>query len=216
LGSNVFKIGFLKDLMNLIFIGVQGSGKGTLAKIISKELEIEHISTGDLLRDTKGELKKETGSYITKGNLVPDELILKILKKKLKEPSCKKGFILEGFPRNLKQMEVLNNIIKIDKIIEIKISDREAIERIVGRRNCPECGKIYNLYKFPKPKNDNLCDDCKVELFQRDDDTLEFIKERIKIYHKETEPILKKYPSIKVDGERNVEEVSGEILRILN
>jgi adenylate kinase len=199
--------------MNLIFMGVQGSGKGTQAKIISKKLGLTHISTGDLLRNAKGNLKEKIDSYINKGNLVPDELMLEILEEKLK--NCKKGFILDGFPRNIKQAEMLNKIIKIDKIIEIAISDKEAIERIGGRRNCPKCGKIYNLYKSPKPKEDNICDECKIKLVQRADDNIEAVKKRINIYHKETEPIIKIYPHIRINGEQNIEKASEEILKIL-
>ncbi|MFA4960664.1 MAG: nucleoside monophosphate kinase [Candidatus Pacearchaeota archaeon] len=194
--------------MKLIFIGAQASGKGTQAKIISEKLGIKHISTGDLLRSATGGLKKEIESYTTKGNLVPDELIFKLLKEKIKDLD---GFILDGFPRNLKQVEMLNGVSKIDKIIEIKISDSEAVRRISGRRSCPSCGRIYNIYASPVPIEKNLCDDCDVELVQRADDTEAAAKKRLEIYHNETEPILKKYPSVKINGEQEIREVSREI-----
>lgn len=199
--------------MNIAFIGVQGSGKGTQAKIISEETGLTHISTGDLLRNAKGKIKEQINSCANKGALVPDEIILKILKEKIKD--CKKGFILDGFPRNLKQAKMLNEIAKIDGIIEIFISDEEAIKRISGRRNCPRCGKIYNLFKLPKPKKDCLCDDCNVKLFQRTDDISEAVKKRIKIYHEETEPILKLYPSVKINGEQAIEKATKEIEKAL-
>ncbi|MFA5061363.1 MAG: nucleoside monophosphate kinase [Candidatus Pacearchaeota archaeon] len=199
--------------MNIILLGVQGSGKGTQAKLISGKKRLTHISTGDLLRNTKGKLKEQIDSYINKGNLVPDELMLKILKNKIDD--CKKGFILDGFPRNLKQAEMLNKITKIDKVIEIFISDREAIERISGRRNCSKCGKIYNIYKSPKPKKDELCDDCNVKLSQRADDNIEAVKKRIETYHKETELILKLYPSVRINGEQDIEKANKEILEVL-
>jgi adenylate kinase len=139
--------------MKLIFIGAQASGKGTQAKIIADKLGIKHISTGDLLRSATGEFKKEIESYTTNGNLVPDELIFKLLKEKIKSLN---GFILDGFPRNLEQAKMLEKVTKIDKIIEIKISDNEAIKRISGRRNCPKCGRIYNIYTSPAPIKENV------------------------------------------------------------
>ena len=196
--------------MRLIFIGAQASGKGTQAKIISEKLGLKHISTGDLLRSATGKLKEEIDSYINEGNLVPDELIFRLLKAKIVGLN---GFILDGFPRNLEQAEMLEKITKIDKIIDIEISDATAIKRISGRRNCPKCGKIYNVYTNPKPKKENICDDCGTKLFQRVDDTVEAAKKRLEIYHKETEPILKKYSSVKINGEMEIEEVTREIER---
>jgi|TARA_B100001971_G_C18249412_1_gene576963 adenylate kinase len=198
--------------MKLIFIGPQGSGKGTQAKIISKVLGIAHISTGDLIRNTEGDLKEEIDSYINKGNLIPDKLILKILSERLKKEDCKNGFILDGFPRNLKQAEDLNELVKIDKIIEIKISDEETVKRLSGRRNCNKCERIYNLKTSPKPKKDNMCDFCESILFQREDDYPEAIKKRLEIYHKETKPILKKYNTITIDGNPKIEKITKEIL----
>ena len=198
--------------MRLIFIGAQASGKGTQAKIISEKLGLKHISTGDLLRSAAGKLKEEIDYYINEGNLVPDELIFRLLKAKI---AGLNGFILDGFPRNLEQAEMLEKITKIDKIIDIEISDATAVKRISGRRNCPKCGKIYNIYTNPKPKKENLCDDCGTKLFQIVDDTVEAAKKRLEIYHKETEPILKKYPSVRINGEMEIEEVTREIERLL-
>jgi adenylate kinase len=199
--------------MKLIFIGAQASGKGTQAKIISEKLKIPHISTGDLLRSAGGELKKEIESYTIKGNLVPDELIFKLLKEKIAKID---GFILDGFPRNLKQAEMLNNITSIDKIIEIEISDEEAIKRISGRRNCPKCGKIYNVHTNPKPLSENKCDNDESNLFQRADDTEDAAIKRLQIYHEETEPILEKYPSLKINGQQEISKVTEDILSNLN
>jgi len=196
--------------MKVIFIGPQGSGKGTQAKIIADKQNICHISTGDLLRES-GSLKQETDLYMQEGKLVPDELIIKILKQKIQQPECEKGFILDGFPRNLSQAETLDSITNIDKVIEISISDTEAIKRISGRRNCKNCGAIYNIYTSPKPSQENICDKCGGELLQRADDTEEAVKKRLEIYHKETEPILGKYDSIKINGEQPIEKVSEDI-----
>lgn len=201
--------------MNILIIGPQGSGKGTQAKILSKKLGILHISTGDLIRSAEGKLKKKVDSYINKGNLIPDELILKMLKERLKKSDCERGFILDGFPRNLKQAYELEKIKKIDIVIEISISYGESVRRLSGRRNCPKCGKIYNIETSPKPKRDNLCDDCGLGLRQREDDYPEAIKKRLDIYHKETEPILRKYKAIRINGENEIEKISGEILNYL-
>lgn len=202
--------------MKLIFVGPQGSGKGTQAKIISGKLGIPHISTGDLIRGTEEDLKEEVDSYINKGNLIPDDLMLKILEERLNRGNCKKGFILDGYPRNLEQTKELDRITSIGKVIEISISDEEAVRRLSGRRSCKKCGKIYNLETLPKPREDNLCDDCKVELFQREDDYPEAIKKRLEVYHQETEPILEKYDSVKINGEQSIEKVTGDILEVLN
>ena len=197
--------------MKLIFIGPQGSGKGTQAKIIANKLNLEHISAGDLLRSATGELKKEIESHINFGNFVPDKLILKLLKQKLDRTN---NFILDGFPRNITQVKELDKITKIDKIIEIEISDSEAIKRLSSRISCEKCGESYNLMTNP-PKQKNICDKCKTKLTQRKDDTPESIKKRLEIYHKETEPILKNYPSIKINGEQKIKDVTGDILKEL-
>jgi adenylate kinase len=198
----------------LIFIGPQGSGKGTQAKIIAKELNLCHISTGDLLRNTKGELKKQVDQIIKAGNLVPDNLMLKILKQKLNSKECKGGFILDGFPRNIEQAKALDKITKIDKIIEIYISDSNAIKRISNRLSCKNCGAVFNTLTNP-PKKAGICDFCSGELFKRTDDTVEAIKKRLEIYHKNTEPILRHYKSIRIDGAQDINKVAEEILQAL-
>jgi len=180
--------------MIILFIGAQASGKGTQAKIIAGKKGFVHISTGDLLRAATGELKKEIDSYITKGKLVPDELILELLKERIKQPDCKKGVILDGYPRNLQQAEELEKIEKIGKIFEIWVSDETAKKRLMGRWNCKKCGVAYNIVTAPRPKKDKICDGCNIPLYQREDDiNEEAIEKRLAIYHEETEPILKKY-----------------------
>jgi len=204
--------------MKLLFIGPQGSGKGTQAAIISKHLGIAHISTGDIFRSLTGELKKEVDSIINKGNLVADELTVKILKERISKPDCNNGFILDGFPRNLNQANLLENITKINKVIEIEISDKESIKRLGGRVSCEKCKEGYNLITEPKPKNPNFCDKCGGRLIQRADDNLEAIKKRLHTYHQETEPILEKYKhiTIKINGEQNIEEITKEIINRLS
>ena len=198
--------------MNIIFVGAQGSGKGTQAAIISKEIGLAHISTGDLFRNAQGELKKELDSYMLSGKLVPDELVLKMLKERLSKEDCSDGFILDGFPRNLSQAESLDSITNIDKVIEIEISDEESVKRLSGRVSCKNCKAGYNLFTEPKPQNPEVCDKCGGELVQRADDNPEAIRARLKIYHDETEPILKHYPSVKINGEQSIENVTQDIL----
>ena len=179
--------------MRIVFLGPQGSGKGTQAKIISEILNAPHISTGDILRNVQGELKKQVDEYILNGKLVPDELMIKILTERFSKPDCKKGFILDGFPRNLKKADQLEQSNEIDKYFEIFISDEEAVRRLSGRWNCKNCGAIYNVNTAPKPLVSGKCDKCQGDLFQREDDKPDAIKKRLEVYHNETEPILEKY-----------------------
>lgn len=202
--------------MRLLFIGPQGSGKGTQAEIISEKLKIAHISTGDLFRELKGYMKKKVDAYMNKGELVPDELTLDILKKRLSKKDCKRGFILDGFPRDLNQAKLLDKIVKIDFAIEIKISDRESIKRISGRRICEKCGEIYNVNTSPKPKKKGICDMDGGKLYQRKDDNKSALKKRLKIYHKQTEGILKHYNAKKVNGKMSIERVTKKILNIVS
>ncbi len=197
--------------MNIVFIGVQGSGKGTQAKIIAEKLGIVHISTGDLLRSAQGNLKKEVDNYVNVGRLIPDDLMLKILNERLQKSDAQKGFILDGFPRNIEQAKALDKIIKISNAFDIHISDEEALKRLSGRVTCEKCKAGYNLYTAPKPKNPAICDICQGKLIQRADDNPEAIKKRIEIYHKDTEPIIKFYNTIKVNGEQSIEKVTQDI-----
>lgn len=199
--------------MKLLFIGPQGSGKGTQAAIISKELGISHISTGNLFRNAKDELKQELDEYMEQGKLVPDELTLKILKQRLYQADSKNGFILDGFPRNLNQANLLKSITEIDKVIEITVSDLESIKRLSGRVSCEKCNESYNIFTEPKPKNPLYCDLCGGKLIRRGDDNEQAIKKRLEIYHNETEPILKEYQDIliKINGEQNIDKITEDI-----
>lgn len=193
-------------------MGIQGSGKGTQAKIIAKKLRIPHISTGDMLRNVKGELKKEVDSYIVHGKLFPDELTIKILMERINQKDCEKGFILDGFPRNINQAQELDKLVKIDNVFNIEISDEEAIKRLKGRWNCKKCGIAYNYITSPKPEKKGVCDKCGEKLFQRDDDVNEeTIKKRLEIYHEETKPVLKFYNSIRINGMQDIEKVTQDI-----
>lgn len=192
-------------------MGVQGSGKGTQAKIIAKERGLCHISTGDLLRETVGELKARVDEIINAGNMVSDELMFDILNKRMESGDCNLGIILDGFPRNLKQAKILDSEIKINQVIEIKISDEESLRRLSGRVCCEECGAGYNLHTAPKPKDPEKCNRCEGKLIQRVDDSEKAIKKRIKIYHENIEPILEFYGNkvISINGEREIEDGSS-------
>ena len=208
--------------MKLIFIGHQGCGKGTQAKIVCEKLGLCHISSGDMLREVVGSGSSEVGSlgaeiksYTDEGNLVPDELIVRILKERILQDDCENGFILDGFPRNVSQADELDKIMDIDKVIEIVISDDESVRRISGRRNCGKCGAIWNVNTFPKPVDESKCDKCGGELIQRIDDNEKSLRKRLEIYHNDTEPILDKYTSVKIDGEQSIEKVSEDVLKVL-
>lgn len=203
-------------MAKIIFIGPQGSGKGTQAKIISEELKIPHISTGDLFRALEGSLKQEVDSYINQGKLVPDELTVRILKERISKPDCKTGFILDGFPRNIAQAQLLEKITNIDKVIEIDITDDLAIERISSRISCKKCGAVYNTITNP-PKIKDICDRCGGELYRRADDNPDAIKKRLETYHKETHPILEMYEDklTSIDGDQEIDKISMDILEEL-
>jgi adenylate kinase len=204
--------------MIILFVGPQASGKGTQAKIVAEKKGFAHVSTGDLLRNARGDLKKLADNYIKEGKLVPSNIMISILKERLKKSDCELGVILDGFPRTLNQAEDLEKIAEIDKVFEISISDDTAKKRLMGRWNCKQCGKSYNLVTQPRPKEDKLCDVCNIPLFQRDDDKDEnAIDERLRIYHFDTEPILKRYGNkvIRIDGERSIGEITEDILENL-
>jgi adenylate kinase len=203
--------------LKLVFIGKQGSGKGTQAEIISRKFNICHISTGDLLRNVEGDLGREIHSLIDEGNMVSDELILKVLKKRLLNGDCKNGFILDGFPRDLVQAKSLEEEIGVDLIVEIYIEDKEVVERLVNRLNCKNCGAIFNLKTNP-PIKKGICDKCSDSLFVRKDDHKEAILQRLKLYNKKTKPGIELFGNkvIQVDGTKNMEDVSKEIKDLIN
>ena len=197
--------------MRIVFLGPQGSGKGTQAKIIAKKLGVPDISMGGLLRDAEGDIKKEIDERINQGLLVPPEVAVAALKQRLERPDCDEGYILDGFPRSDEQVRLSEGILEIDKAILIDISDEKAVERISSRLNCKKCGAIFNSATMPS-KEEGICDHCGGELFIRDDDKPEAIKKRLEIYHNETEPTIEKYDVIRVNGKQGIESVSHDIL----
>ncbi|WP_456330571.1 adenylate kinase [Archaeoglobus sp.] len=212
--------------MNLIFLGPPGAGKGTQAKRVVEKYGIPQISTGDMLREAvaKGtELGKKAKEYMDKGELVPDEVVIGIVKERLQQPDCEKGFILDGFPRTIAQAEALDEMLKelnkkIDAVINIVVPEEEVVKRITNRRTCRNCGAVYHLIYAP-PKEDNKCDKCGGELYQRDDDKEETVRERYRVYRENTEPLIDYYRKrgvlYDVDGTKDIEGVWKEIEAIL-
>ena len=181
-------------------MGPAGAGKGTMSDLILKEYDIPHISTGDMLRENvrnNTELGKEAKSYMDAGKLVPDDVINAMVEKRLQEPDCQKGYLLDGFPRTLVQAEAFekieNNIGKpVESVIALEVGFDTLVERITGRRICPKCGAIYHIQNHP-PKVEGICDNCGSELNQRKDDTVEQLKVRMDEYEKSTKPVIDFY-----------------------
>jgi len=206
-------------------LGAPGAGKGTQAKLIEQEYKLPQISTGDIFRAAikEGtELGKLAKSYIDKGELVPDDVTIGIVKTRLEAEDCKNGFILDGFPRTVAQAEGLDKALslkskKIDIVINVDVDDNIVVKRLSARRTCKNCGAIFNVLTDKIEKN--KCLKCGGELFQRDDDKEETIKNRLDVYHNQTQPLIEYYGKkgilATVDGLKNVEEVFAEIKKKL-
>lgn len=212
--------------MRLILLGAPGAGKGTQAVLLSERFGIPHISTGDIFRNnikSGTELGKKAKEYIDKGLLVPDELTVDIVKDRLQQPDCNKGFILDGFPRTIPQADFLEKAliemgVSLDAVLNIHVEDGEIIQRMSGRRTCPNCGKSFHVV-FNPPQIENVCDNCKSNLVQRADDKEETVIERLKTYHQQTEPLIEYYSKkgklVTAIGQEKLEETSMEVLRAL-
>lgn len=206
--------------MNIIFLGAPGAGKGTQAEIVSEKLAIPTVSTGNIIRaalknGTPMGLKAK--EFIESGKLVPDEVVIGIIKDRLQEEDCKNGFILDGFPRTIPQAEALDTMgIVIDKVIDIEVADEKIATRMGGRRVCKACGNSYHL-EYKKPAVDGVCDACGGELVQRKDDAPETVLERLKIYHQETEPLKDYYEKqgklFIVEGQEEVGDTTALTLK---
>lgn len=208
--------------MRLVMLGPPGSGKGTQAKIITQKHGIPQISTGDLLRAAIKEgtdLGLKAKTFIDEGKLVPDNLVLQLLKARIQKEDCKSGFILDGYPRNLTQAKQLNSITDIDLVINIDVDNNIILERITGRRTCKNCDEIFHIIYNP-PKEEMICDKCSGKLYQRDDDTEDTVKKRLATYEEQTKPLIefytnkKKLKTLKSDG--TIEEMSQKVKDLLN
>ncbi len=210
--------------MNIIFLGAPGAGKGTHAARVAEGLGACYIATGDLFRQTLGqdtELARTAKSYMEKGQLVPDEVTIKMVLDRISLPDCAKGVVLDGFPRNLNQAESLDRALaqqgkQIDRVLYIKVSEQELVRRLGGRWICRNCQAPYHEV-FSPPKIARQCDRCGGELYQRADDKPETVKKRLKVYTAETAPLIEHYTRartlVEVDGEGEVAEVARRIDR---
>jgi adenylate kinase len=186
--------------LKAIIFGPPGSGKGTYASRLRAKLGVDVIAMGDIFREIMKEdspLGKKVKQYVEKGLLVPDDVVIEVLKQRLAKSSSKKGFILDGFPRTLEQANALDKIVAIDVIIKLTVPDSIIIERLSTRWICKNCSEVYNV-RYLKPKVEGLCDRCGGQLYQRPDDTAKVIKERIQVYERQTQPILQHYKEKKV------------------
>lgn len=212
--------------MNIILMGLPGAGKGTQASEIIKKYPIPHISTGDMFRKAikdETELGKEAKSYMDRGELVPDEVTVGIVKERISEDDAKKGFLLDGFPRTIEQAEALNSILEelgrtIDAVVNIEVPEEELMNRLTGRRICETCGTTYHLV-FNPPKVEGICDIDGGKLYQREDDNPETVANRLEGNVKQSKPILEFYNQKgllkNIDGSKHIDEVTSDVIEIL-
>jgi len=212
--------------MFLVFLGAPGAGKGTQAAIISKRLSLAHLASGDLFREAveKGtKLGEKVKGYMEKGVLVPDEVTIQLISERLIEPDCQGGCIFDGFPRTLAQAQALDRILAgmgkaLDKVVYIEVPEEELLKRLGGRWVCRKCQAPYHEITSP-PKVAGVCDRCGGELYQRPDDNVETVRERLKVYFGQTVPLLDYYQAqgklVRVDGKLGIEEVTEAIIGVL-
>ena len=208
--------------MKLIFLGAPGAGKGTQAEAVCAHLNIPAISTGNMIREalkSGTEMGLKAKSYMDSGALVPDEVVIGIVKDRIAQPDCANGFVLDGFPRTIPQAEALDNMgVKIDRVIALEVSDDKIVKRMSGRRVCESCGASYHLLYNP-PKVEEKCDKCGGTLVQRKDDLPETVKARLKVYHEQTEPLKDYYKRqgklYTVDGQEDVADTTRLTLQTI-
>lgn len=211
--------------MRLVFLGAPGAGKGTQAKKLVEKYSIPQISTGDILRAAVAAgttLGKEAKSYMDKGELVPDSVVIGLVKERIAQDDCKKGYILDGFPRNTAQAEALDKVLAemkapLDAVVDVDVDRDILMKRLTGRRTCKNCQQMYNIY-FSPPKKEGICDKCGGELFQRDDDKEETIRKRLEVYEAQTKPLIDYYSKKgilkSVSGTGSIEEIFNSICAI--
>ena len=211
-------------MTNIILMGPPGSGKGTQAKLLAEQLKIPHISTGDILRAANGtELGDRAAYYMNRGELVPDSILIAMIEDRLSKLDCADGSILDGYPRTIPQADALNRILaelnrRINLVINIEVPDDRLITRLSARRVC-RCGATYQL-TFNPPQKEGVCDLCGGELYQRDDDTIDSVRNRLRVYKRETQPLIDYYGNLgllsTIDGSGSIEQISGEIYRAVS
>lgn len=204
--------------MNIILLGAPGAGKGTQAVRIAAAMGIPHISTGDIFRKNIKEgtpVGLKAKSYIDRGQLVPDEVVVEIVQQRIEESDCKNGFLLDGFPRTIAQAEALDRLTDIDRVINIEADLNKLVDRITGRRVCGKCGESYHI----STKKDDICEKCGGKLIQRADDNEETVKSRLNVYKNETAPLIEFYKNqgvlINVDGMQTIDKVFEDIAKLL-
>lgn len=212
--------------MKLMIMGPPGAGKGTQAEVLVKELGITHISTGDMFRAAikEGtEMGKKAKEYMDKGQLVPDEVVVGMVRDRLSQPDCAKGFLLDGFPRTLAQAEALSKTldqmgIKLDGVINIDVPRERLMARLTGRRVCKGCGASYHVM-FNPPKTEGVCNTCGGELYQRSDDNEETVGNRLDVYEAQTQPLIDYYKErgllLNINGDQEIDKVLKEIMAAL-
>ncbi len=206
--------------MRIILLGAPGAGKGTQAKRLSEKYNLLHISTGDIFRENiknSTDIGKIAKSFIDKGQLVPNDVTVEIVKERLEQEDCiNQGYLLDGFPRNIEQAIELDKFSKIDIVLSIDVDINKLIKRITGRRVCPKCGASYHVTTL---NGNTLCERCKTELVLRDDDNEETVTKRIEVYNKQTAPLIEYYKNqgklIAVDGNLGIEETYNQIIKVL-
>tara|TARA_Y100000590_G_C15663146_1_gene993455 strand:- start:997 stop:1635 length:639 start_codon:yes stop_codon:yes gene_type:complete len=209
--------------MRIILLGPPGAGKGTHAGTLAELKNVPHVASGDLFRkhqQEQSELGVLAASFMSKGELVPDEVTIRMIKQRLEEPDCTDGIILDGFPRTVAQANALDELLTsletgLDLVLYIAVSEDELVKRLGGRITCRNCQTPYNLVSSP-PKNENVCDQCEGELYQRPDDTSDAVRQRIQVFAKQTEPLVEYYAAkgilVEIDGEQDITEVKQSLV----
>jgi len=213
--------------LRLVIVGPPGAGKGTQSARISSKYGIPHVSTGDMFREIlrrEDQLASRVRRYVESGELVPDELVVEMVRDRICRPDCERGFILDGFPRTLSQAEALDKMLReankdLDAVLYLRVSEEAVVRRLSRRRVCESCGAIYHLDHSP-PKMPGVCDRCGGRIVQRDDDREEVVRERLRVYHRQTEPLVGYYRQrgilIEVDGCKKMDQVWEDIQRALD
>jgi len=212
--------------MRIIIIGPPGSGKGTRAKIVGRLYGVPVLTSGDMLREAAAEGTehgKIAEEYMNRGDLVPDDIVIAIMEERLKREDTRKGFVLDGFPRSVKQAAALDRILgdikaEIDVVLAVTAKPDTIVNRLTHRRSCPKCGSVYHLRDLP-PKKVGICDECGGQLIQREDDKEEIIRRRFEVYERQTFPIIERYSTVgkfrEVSGELDIEDIPAALEKIL-